>query len=58
VAETELLDPVDCIRRKVDDWETPYVDLDVFGTGDAASIACAAEAFCRERLGSGVNGYL
>jgi hypothetical protein len=54
----ELLDPVECIRQSVGAWATPYVELDIFGTGDAAKIAFTVDAFCRQHLGSGVDGYL
>lgn len=51
-------DPVRVIQEQLDEWEVPFVELDVFGTRDAARIVEIVDAFARERLGSGVGGYL
>ena len=46
------------IQEDLDTWETPFVELDAFGTADAHRIAAKIDAFARERLGSGIAGYL
>jgi hypothetical protein len=49
---------VEVIREHLATWETPFVELDVFGTADPAAIAEAIDAFARAHLGAGVAGYL
>ena len=51
-------DPVTVIREHLAQWDTPFVELDVFGTDDAGSIAEAVDRFTREHLGARVAGYL
>jgi hypothetical protein len=51
-------DPVRVIQEQLDEWEVPFVELDVFGTREASRIVEIVEAFAREQLGSGVDGYL
>lgn len=53
-----LLDPVAAIKRELDDWEVAFVELDVFGTDDAATIAAMVDRFAREHLGARIDGYL
>ena len=54
----KLQDPAALIQRNLDEWETPCVELDIFGTGSAGRIAEIVDAFCREHLGSRLAGYL
>jgi hypothetical protein len=54
----ELHDPIELIQRNLGEWETPYVELDIFGTGDAQRIVKTVDAFCRAHLGSRFAGYL
>lgn len=51
-------DPASVIRKNLNRWETPYVELDIFGTGSAGRIAEIVDAFCRKHLGSRLAGYL
>ncbi len=51
-------DPVLVIQEQLDEWDIAFVELDVFGTSDAARIAEFVDRFTREHLGSGVAGYL
>jgi hypothetical protein len=51
-------DPVTVIQEELDTWETPFVELDAFGTADAGRIVATIDAFAREQLGAGVTGYL
>jgi len=51
-------DPVDLVRAHLAEWDSAFVELDTFGTDDAARIVAIVDAFCRERLGSPLAGYL
>ncbi|HEY1693180.1 MAG TPA: hypothetical protein VGG39_13525 [Polyangiaceae bacterium] len=51
-------DPVVVIREHLATWDTPFVELDVFGTDDPRAIAAAVDEFARAQLGAGVAGYL
>lgn len=51
------LDPVQTIRNHTKMWDTPFVELDCYGTGNPKQIATLADSFCRQQLGSGVHGY-
>ena len=53
-----VLDPIEAIRAHLERWEIPHVDLDTFGSADPARIAALVDGFARERLGSGIAGYL
>lgn len=53
-----IRDPVLVIQEELDEWDIAFVELDVFGTSDAVQIAELVDRFTRERLGSGVAGYL
>ncbi|MGH7769225.1 MAG: phosphotransferase, partial [Candidatus Binatia bacterium] len=53
-----LHDPVEIIQKDIASWETPFVEIDCFGTADAARIAAAMNEFCRIHLGSKISGYL
>src|SRR2546426_2250121 len=55
---TALHDPVTLIQRSLDEWGTPYVELDVFAADRAHEIVAAVDTFCRERLGSRLVAYL
>lgn len=53
-----LRDPATAIQADLDTWDTPFVELDAFGTADASHIAAIIDTFAREQLGSGIAGYL
>ncbi len=53
-----LHDPVPLVQSCLDEWGTPYVELDIFGTDRAEEIVSTVSRFCRDRLGSRVAGYL
>ncbi len=52
-------DPAAVIAATYARWEgyLGHVERDVFGTTDPPELVAAVDAFCRERLGSGVGGY-
>lgn len=51
-------DPVAVIQAAIDEWESPIVELDIFGTGHADEIFAVMDEFCCQHLGSGIAGYL
>ncbi|WAS96696.1 phosphotransferase [Nannocystis punicea] len=54
----EARDPVAVVRENLAEWEVPHVELDVFGTADAAAIVEQVDGFVRRHLGTGVAAYL
>ena len=50
-------DPVETIRTEIQTWNSPFVELDCFGTDNAEEIAAFVAEFCRAHLGSGIRGY-
>ncbi|MDC0672543.1 phosphotransferase [Nannocystis radixulma] len=54
----EARDPVAVVRENLAEWEVPHVELDVFGTADAAAIVEQVDEFVRRHLGPGVAAYL
>lgn len=50
-------DPVEIIRNEIETWESPFVELDCFGTANAAQIVKFVNDFCRVHVGSGIRGY-
>lgn len=50
-------DPVETIRTEIQTWDSPFVELDCFGTDNAERIAVLVTEFCRAQLGSGIRGY-
>lgn len=55
---TIVRDAAEVIQEHLDEWDVAFVELDVFGTDDAARIAEIVDRFAREQLGAGVAGYL
>jgi hypothetical protein len=55
---TVVRNAIDVIREHLATWETPFVELDVFGVADPGAIAEAVDAFTRAHLGAGVAGYV
>jgi hypothetical protein len=53
-----VFDPVATIRKDIETWDSPFVELDCFGTYNAGQIATMVEGFCRHHLDSRVRGYL
>ena len=51
-------DPVKTLRNEIETWDTPFVELDCFGTDTAERIAETMDEFCRVHLGSSLRGYL
>jgi hypothetical protein len=50
-------DPVEVIRKEIETWDSPFVELDCFGTDDAEQIASVMNEFCQTHLHSRVRGY-
>jgi hypothetical protein len=50
-------DPVEIIRKDIETWDSPFVELDCFGTGDAKRIAGVMNDFCQTHLRSRIHGY-
>ncbi len=48
----------DVITRWMTQWETHFVEPDVFGTTDPYEIVCLIDTFCKEELGANVADYL
>lgn len=46
------------IERLIGEWETPFVELEVFESGDPLHIAHLLDTFCREQLGAAVAEFL
>jgi hypothetical protein len=53
-----LHNPLEILQKEIQTWESPFVELDCFGTARAERIAEMMDAFCRVHLGSGFRGYL
>jgi aminoglycoside phosphotransferase (APT) family kinase protein len=53
-----IYDPVDILQKEIQTWDSPFVELDCFGTDRAEQIAEMINHFCRGRLGSKLHGYL
>jgi hypothetical protein len=51
-------DAVAVIAEQLAQWETPFVELDIFGTGDPERIFAAVDAFVRSTLHASIAGYL
>lgn len=51
-------DPVAVVRANLDEWDVPFVELDIFATADPTQIVAHVDRFVRQHLGSGVAGYL
>jgi hypothetical protein len=49
--------PVETIRTEIQTWDSPFVELDCFGTNDAEQIVRMIDELCRAHLGSGIRGY-
>ena len=50
-------DPVKILQKEIHTWDTPFVELDCFGTDSAEQIAEIVNEFCRAHLGSRLRGY-
>ena len=51
-------DPVETLQKEIQTWDSPFVELDCFGTDCAEQIAEIVNEFCRAHLGSKLRGYL
>jgi hypothetical protein len=51
-------DPVETLQREIQTWDSPFVELDCFGTDCAERIAEMMDKFCRAHLGRKLRGYL
>ena len=51
-------DPIKILQKELESWDTPFVELDCFGTDCAEQIAEMLDEFCRAHLGSKLRGYL
>jgi hypothetical protein len=50
-------DSVEIIRKEIESWDSPFVELDCFGTSNAEHIATIVNEFCQAHLGSNIRGY-
>lgn len=50
--------PVEILSKEIQTWDTPFVELDCFGTDSADQIAAIMNEFCRAHLGARLRGYL
>lgn len=46
------------IKRLIGAWETPFVELEIFGSADTLFIARLLDTFCQEHLGAPVAEFL
>ena len=53
-----IYDPVDILQKEIQTWDSPFVELDCFGTDSAEQIAEMISQFCRSYLDSKLRGYL
>ena len=51
-------DPVATIRKEIETWNSPLVELDCFGSDNAEQIVSIVNEFCRTYLRSGVRGHV
>jgi len=50
-------DPVETLQKEIQTWDSPFVELDCFGTDNAEQIAEIVNEFCRAHLGSRFRSY-
>ena len=55
--ERSIYDPVEVIRKEIETWESPFVEMDCYGTDNAEQIVGMIDRFCQIYLSSGVRGY-
>ena len=53
-----LHDPVEILQKEIQTWESPFVEVDCFGTDSASRIVRMMNEFCQAHLGSNIRGYL
>ncbi len=53
-----MRDAVAVIAEQLAQWETPFVEPDIFATGDPERIFAAVDAFVRRTLHASIAGYL
>jgi hypothetical protein len=53
----QIRDSVETIRRDIETWKSPFVELDCFGMDNAERIAGIVDEFCRLHLGASIRGY-
>jgi hypothetical protein len=53
-----IRDPVDTLRKEIQTWDSPYVELDCFATDSPEQIVDMMNEFCEVHLGSRLRGYL
>lgn len=49
--------PVETVRQEIETWDTPFVELDCYGTDNADRIVSMIDELCQTHLGSGIRGY-
>ena len=54
----DIYDTVETLQRELQTWDTPFVELDCFGTDKAQRIAQMIDEFCQAHLGDKLRGYL
>lgn len=53
-----MREPVTTIAEQLAQWETPFVELDIFGTRDPERIFATIDGFVRAALQASIAGYL
>jgi hypothetical protein len=48
---------VETVQNEIRTWDSPFVELDCFGTDDAEQIVGMIDDLCRAHLASGIRGY-
>ncbi len=49
---------INVIANVINQWQTPFVEDAIYGTGNAGAIAMQVNTFCRNYLGSAINEFL
>jgi hypothetical protein len=52
--DPRLAQPTEMVAAHLAEWETPHVELAIFGSGDAAAIVRAVDELCARELGAGI----
>jgi hypothetical protein len=52
-----IFDPIETVRKEIAAWDTPFVELDCYGTDNAEQIVQMIDELCQSHFGSGIRGY-
>lgn len=50
--------PTETIRTEIETWDSPFIELDCFGTDNAGGIVEAVNEFCQTHLHGAIRNYL